>query len=352
MTIEIDLWYNSFGLRAGEDGRKYRIRDGGTYMKRIAVLTSGGDSPGMNAAVRAVVRYGIYYGMEVYAVHRGYEGLIDGEFEKMDRRSVSDILHRGGTMIKTARSERFMTEEGLARAARNLETFRIEDLVVIGGNGSLTGALMLSKKHGVNVMGIPGTIDNDLAYTDNTIGFDTAVNTVLEAISRIRDTSSAHERTTIIEVMGRHCGDIALYAGLTGGAEVVLVPERNMDISDISMKVIEGINSGKLHSIIIKAEGYPIESHELAQILSDRIGREVKLVVLSYLQRGGAPTFRDRMFATECGAKAVELIKDGFVNKAIGEQRGNVVAFDLEEALSLESEFDEELYNAVNVLSM
>ncbi|MBE6040906.1 MAG: 6-phosphofructokinase [Clostridiales bacterium] len=321
-------------------------------MKRIGVLTSGGDAPGMNAAVRAVVRYGIYSDMEVYGISRGYEGLIEGEFEKLDRRSVSDILHRGGTMLKTARSERFMTEEGMARAARNLETFRIEDLVVIGGNGSLTGALKLSENYGINIMGIPGTIDNDLSYTDRTIGFDTAVNTVLDAISRIRDTSSAHDRTTIIEVMGRHCGDIALYSGIAGGAEVVLLPENDVNLNDISRKVIQGINSGKMHSIIIKAEGYPVESHDLARMLSERIGREVKLVVLSYLQRGGSPSFMDRMFATECGIKAVELIKNGSTNKAIGEQQGAVIAFDLKEALALDGGFNEDLYKTVNVLSM
>jgi len=321
-------------------------------MKRIGVLTSGGDAPGMNAAVRAVVRYGIYSDMEVYGISRGYEGLIEGEFEKLDRRSVSDILHRGGTMLKTARSERFMTEEGMARAARNLETFRIEDLVVIGGNGYLTGALKLSENYGINIMGIPGTIDNDLSYTDRTIGFDTAVNTVLDAISRIRDTSSAHDRTTIIEVMGRHCGDIALYSGIAGGAEVVLLPENDVNLNDISRKVIQGINSGKMHSIIIKAEGYPVESHDLARMLSERIGREVKLVVLSYLQRGGSPSFMDRMFATECGIKAVELIKNGSTNKAIGEQQGAVIAFDLKEALALDGGFNEDLYKTVNVLSM
>ena len=226
-------------------------------MKRIGILTSGGDCPGMNAVIRAATRYAIYFDMEIYGIHRGYEGLIDGEFEKLDRRSVADIMQRGGTSLRTARSERFMTPEGLERAARNLETYKINDLIVIGGNGSLTGALILSQKYGVNVIGIPGTIDNDLAYTDSTIGFDTALNTVLDAITRVRDTSSAHERTTIIEVMGRHCGDIALYAGLTGGAEYVLVPEFESDINDICQKIMEGVNAGKLHSIIIIAEGYP-----------------------------------------------------------------------------------------------
>ncbi|MBR2675205.1 MAG: 6-phosphofructokinase [Mogibacterium sp.] len=320
-------------------------------MKRIGILTSGGDSPGMNAAIRAATRYAIYYDMEVYGIRKGYEGLIDGEFEKLDRRSVADIMQHGGTFLRTARSERFITEEGMAKAARNLETFKINDLIVIGGNGSLTGAHILSQNHGINVMGLPGTIDRDLAYTDHTIGFDTALNTVLDAITRVRDTSSAHERTTVIEVMGRHCGDIALYAGLTGGAEYVLVPEFETDINDICQKIIEGVNAGKLHSIIIRAEGYPVSSTELVRQLEERTDREVKLVVLSYLQRGGSPTYRDRMFATECAVKAVELIRDGVRNRAIGEKCGEVRDFDIGEALQIKHEFRHDIYNAVDILS-
>ena len=320
-------------------------------MKRIGILTSGGDSPGMNAAVRAATRYAIYYDMEIFGIRRGYEGLIDGDFEKLDRRSVADIMQRGGTALRTARSDRFMTPEGLERAARNLETFKINDLIVIGGNGSLTGGLMLSQKYGINIIGLPGTIDNDLAYTDSTIGFDTALNTVLDAITRVRDTSSAHERTTVIEVMGRHCGDIALYAGLTGGAEYVLVPEFEADINEICQKIMEGVNVGKLHSIIIRAEGYPVSSNDLVKQIAERTSREVKLVVLSYLQRGGSPTFRDRMLATECGVMAVELIRDGQKNKAIGEKNGEVLAFDLEEALGVQNEFRYDIYKAVDILS-
>ena len=319
-------------------------------MARIGVLTSGGDSPGMNAAVRAIVRFGIDRGMEVYGISRGYEGLIDGEIEKMERRSVGDILQRGGTILKTARSKRFMTEEGQERAVRNLETFRIDALVVIGGNGSYAGALELSKR-GVPVICLPGTIDNDLGYTDYTIGFDTAVNTVLDAITRIRDTSSAHERTTVIEVMGRHCGDIAIYSGLAGGAEYVLIPEVEPDLNDISLKILEGVNKGRLHSIIINAEGSMYPSDVLVENLSERTGREVKLVVLSYLQRGGSPTLQDRLLATECGAKAVELIENGIYNKAVGTVGGEIMGFDLEEALKQENCFDRRLYDAIGVLS-
>ena len=320
-------------------------------MKRLGILTSGGDSPGMNAAIRAAVRYAINYDMEIFGIYKGFEGLIDGEFEKMDRRSVADKMQRGGTFLRTARSDRFMTVEGRAKAARNLETFKIRDLIVIGGNGSLTGAYELSKEHDINVMGIPGTIDRDLAYTDHTIGYDTALNTALDAITRVRDTSSAHERTTVIEVMGRNCGDIALYAGLTGGAEYVLVPEFEVDINDVCQKIIEGINCGKLHSIIMRAEGYPVSSLDLVKQIEERTDREVKLVVLSYLQRGGSPTFRDRMFATECAVKAIELIKDGARNRVIGEKHGEVMDFDIAEALSVKKEFRSDIFNAVDILS-
>ena len=266
-------------------------------MKRIGVLTSGGDSPGMNAAIRAVVRCGIDRGMEVWGIERGYEGLLDGEIRPMDRSSVGDILHRGGTILKTARSERFREDKWIDKAAEILDTFGIEGLVVIGGDGSLHGGLELSHR-GITVMGLPGTIDNDLSYTDYTIGFDTAVSTVLDAISKIRDTSSAHDRTTVIEVMGRRCGDIALYSAVAGGAECVLLPEEKEDINAVCRKIIEGSNRGKLHSIIIKAEGTPTSGTELVKVIEERTGKETKLVVLSYLQRGGSPTLNDRMLAT------------------------------------------------------
>lgn len=321
-------------------------------MKRIAVLTSGGDAPGMNAAIRAVVRYGIYHGMEVYGVKRGYEGLIEGDFERLYRRSVGDILQRGGTILKTARSEKFRTEEGMAEAYANLEKLKIENLVVIGGDGTFTGAKIFSQKFGVNVIGIPGTIDNDLAYTDNTIGFDTAINTVLDGITRIRDTSSSHERVTIIEVMGRSCGDIALYAGVTGGAETVLLPELDNDIDAMCDKVLAGVREGKLHDIIIKAEGVPVDSQELVKILEEKTGRDVKLVVLSYLQRGGSPTFRDRLLATACGARAIELIKQGTNNRVIGDRYGEIFDMDISEALAARRTVSLDVYKGVDILSM
>lgn len=317
---------------------------------KIGVLTSGGDAPGMNAAIRAVVRCGIDVGFEVYGIKRGYEGLLDGEIEQMSLSSVGDILHRGGTILKTARSERFSTEEGVKRAKIILDTFGIEALIVIGGDGSMRGALELSKL-GVNVMCLPGTIDNDLAYTDYTIGFDTAVNTVLDAISKVRDTSSAHERNTIIEVMGRHCGDIALYAGVGGGAEAVLIPEVEADVNRVCRKILQGAGRGKLNSIIINAEGSGVSSDELAKEIAEVTGRETRIVVLSYLQRGGVPTLDDRLLASQSGAKAIELIQNGIKNRAIGTVNGKIQAFEIEGALSEKPEFDHELYELIDVLS-
>ena len=294
-------------------------------MRKIGVLTSGGDSPGMNAAIRAVVRCGIDAGFEVWGIERGFEGLLDGELRVMDRSSVGDILHRGGTVLKTARSERFMEDRWIDKAADLLKTLNIDGLVVIGGDGSLHGGLKLAER-GITVMGLPGTIDNDLNYTDFTIGFDTAVSTVLEAVSKIRDTSSAHDRTSVIEVMGRHCGDIALYSAVTGGAECVLLPEKEEDINRVCRKIIEGSNRGKLHSIIIKAEGTPTPGDELVKIIEEKTGRETKLIVLSYLQRGGSPTMNDRLLATLCAEKAVTLLGEGSKSKAIGVSDGHIVA--------------------------
>jgi 6-phosphofructokinase 1 len=320
-------------------------------VKRIAVLTSGGDAPGMNAAIRAVVRGALYHKIQVYGIERGYEGLINGEIKEMNVSSVSDILQRGGTMLKTARSKRFMTPEGFQRAMDMLENFEIEGLVVIGGDGSFRGGLELTKA-GITVMGLPGTIDNDLAYTDFTIGFDTAVNTVLSAIGNIRDTSSAHERSTVIEVMGRHCGDIALYAGLTGGAESILIPEEPVDINAICRKLIQGRNRGKLHNIIIRAEGVEISSQELAQVITDRTGMETKVVVLGYIQRGGSPTAGDRILASRMGYKAIELLMEDSTSKAIGVCGSEIISYDLETALNMTGKHNKSLMELADMLSI
>ena len=319
-------------------------------MKRIAVLTSGGDSPGMNACIRAVVRGALSAGLEVYGIKRGFEGLIDGEIEEMKISSVADIIHRGGTILRTARSERFMTEAGLARAVSMLETFGIDGLAVIGGDGSLHGALELQKR-GICVVGLPGTIDNDLGYTDFTIGFDTAVNTALSAIGNIRDTSSSHGRTTIIEVMGRNCGDIALYSGLAGGAETILVPEEEVDVNEICKKLILGMNRGKLHSIIIRAEGVPIGSQELADILKEKTGLETKVVILGYIQRGGSPTATDRILASRMGIHAVELLKEDIGGKAVGIRGDEIFSMDLAEALETKKPSHLEFKKICDILS-
>ena len=251
-------------------------------MKKIGVLTSGGDAPGMNAAIRAVVRCGINAGLEVWGIERGYEGLLDKDLRKMDLSSVGEILHRGGTMLKTARSERFRDPIWIDKAAEFLREKGIEGLVVIGGDGSMRGGIELAQR-GIKIIAVPGTIDNDLAHTDFTIGFDTAVSTVLDAISKIRDTSSAHNRATVIEVMGRHCGDIALYSAVAGGAECVLLPEKEEDLDYVCNKIIEGSNRGKLHSIIIKAEGTKISGEDLVKIIEERTSKETKLVIECWL---------------------------------------------------------------------
>ena len=319
-------------------------------MKKIGVLTSGGDSPGMNAAIRAVVRCGIDRGMTVYGISRGYEGLIDGDIREMDRASVGGIIHRGGTVLGTVRSERFMTAKGQDKAVSVLEAFGIEGLAVIGGNGSLTGALELDKR-GIKIMGIPGTIDNDLGYTDYTIGFDTAVNTVLDDISKLRDTSSSHGRTTLVEVMGRNCGDIALRAGLAGGAEFVMIPERDYDIGDVCRKILEGAARGKKHSIIIKAEGSKLSSQEVVDKISEITGKDTRMVVLSYLQRGGSPTSDDRILATMAGAKAAELLYDDADSKAIGIVGNKITVLPLYDALQITRDIDPYMLELIDVLS-
>jgi 6-phosphofructokinase 1 len=311
-------------------------------MKNIAVLTSGGDAQGMNAAIRAVVRMGIYKGMNVYGVRKGFRGLINGDFEKMDESSVSDILQRGGTILQTARSEEFKTEEGQWKAVNMAKIFDIEGLVVIGGDGSFAGARKLSEK-GIACMGLPGTIDNDLAYTDYSIGFDTALNNVLDAINKIRDTSTSHERVSIIEVMGRNSGDIALHAGLAGGAEGIIVPEVEFKMENICKLLIERKNRGKLHSIIILAEGAG-DATQLGQQIMDNIDIEVRATILGYTQRGGSPTAFDRILASRLGARAVELLADGKKGRVVGIKNNKIIDVEIAEALSMKKKFQKELY--------
>lgn len=311
-------------------------------MKTIAVLTSGGDAPGMNAALRAVVRTALAKGIRVMGVERGYSGLINGELYEMDRHSVSDIIHKGGTILKTARSEEFRTEEGRKRAAAVLRVFGVQGLVVIGGDGSFKGAQLLSKL-GVATVGIPGTIDNDLSYTDYTLGFDTALNTVLDAINKIRDTSSSHERISIIEVMGRNCGDIALYAGIGGGAEQVIIPELGYNPDEIIKQILAGRTRGKTHNLIILAEGVG-GAQNLSKTIEEVTGIETRATILGYIQRGGGPSAFDRILASRMGHRAVELLIEGKSARVIGIKSNQIIDMDIDEALDLPRRFDEKLY--------
>lgn len=317
---------------------------------RVGLLTSGGDAPGMNACIRAVTRACLYYGMEVIGFHQGYEGLLDDDYEVMKVSSVADIIHRGGTILQTARSARFQTTDGTLDGYEVLKKHGIEALVVIGGDGSLRGALQLYEMTRMPVFGLPGTIDNDLAYTDFTIGFDTAVNTALQAIGNIRDTSSSHGRTTIIEVMGRNCGDIALNAGLAGGAETILIPEKSFNLDDIVKKLQSGLARGKKHSIIIKAEGAGISTDELAAVLGEKLGSETKQVILGYIQRGGSPTARDRILASRTGVRCVELIREGASNAAIGIKGDTIVDYPLAVALAMEKDSHLEFQRICDIL--
>lgn len=318
-------------------------------MKTIGVLTSGGDAPGMNAAIRAVVRSGIANGIRVMGINRGYSGLINGEISEMTRHSVSDIIHKGGTILKTARSEEFKTEEGRKKAAKVLEVFGIDGLVVIGGDGSLRGAQLLSKL-GVSTIGLPGTIDNDLAYTQYTIGFDTAQNTVLDAINKIRDTSSSHQRVSIVEVMGRDCGDLALYTGIGGGAEKVIMPEKGYDLNELCKVILEGKVHGKMQNLIILAEGVG-GAEKLAKEVEEITGMETRATVLGHIQRGGSPSAFDRLIASTMGAKAVELLIEGKSSRVVGLMNGKIDDMDIDEALSMKRDFNEQLYNLSHVLS-
>ena len=317
-------------------------------MKKIAVLTSGGDAPGMNAAIRAVVRYGLDMGMEVMGVERGLQGLIDDLFVPMNMRSVSDIIHRGGTILKTARCPEFKTQEGQQKAIENLRARGVEGLIVIGGDGSFMGAKAMTDK-GFPSIGIPGTIDNDLAYTDYTLGFDTACNTILDAINKIRDTMSSHERVSIIEVMGRNCGDLALYTGLCGGAEVIIVPEHKLTIDQIVKTWGGGMEHGKTSGIIVLAEGAG-HADELKAELSARTDMVVKSTRLGHVQRGGSPSCRDRYLGTCFGVHAVKLLKQGIGNRIVGIKNHKFYDMDIVEGCAMKKHFDNELYETALIV--
>ena len=319
-------------------------------MKKIAVLTSGGDAPGMNAAIRAVVRKGIYHELEVMGVYNGYQGLIEGNIHKLDLGSVGDIIQRGGTRLYSARCLEFMTEEGQLKGIEQMKKHGIEGLVVIGGDGSYRGAMALTKR-GIPAVGVPGTIDNDIPGTDYTIGFDTALNTVIEAIDKIRDTATSHERTFIVEVMGRDAGDLALWAGLAGGAETIVIPEDPYQLDDIVARLKSGHERGKKHSIIIVAEGV-MSGNALAKLIEKHANIETRVSVLGHIQRGGSPTTRDRVLASQFGARAVELLMEGQGGLAVGMRNHQVVDYSMTEAFQGSHKTDLSMYQLSKELSI
>lgn len=318
-------------------------------MKRIAILTSGGDSPGMNAAIRAVVRTALVNDMSVVGVEHGYQGILDKSFREMGMRSVSDIVQRGGTVLRTARCVEFHKDECQEQAIKNLREEGIEGLVVIGGDGSFRGAQALSNK-GFPTVGIPGTIDNDLAYTDFTLGFHTACNTCIDAIDKIRDTSSSHDRFTIIEVMGRHCGDIALYTGIAGGAEMIIIPEVPLTFSEIKKNIIEASQKGKSSGLVVLAEGV-CGAEELMRYLQRETSLSIRATVLGHQQRGGSPSMRDRVLGAQFGYHAVGLLKKDIGNRVIGIVKEKIVDYDIDEALAMPNKFKKDLYKMANVIS-
>ncbi len=320
-------------------------------IKTIGVLTSGGDAPGMNAAIRAVVRKAIANGVSVKGIKRGYQGLLNEEIVDMDKHSVSDIIQRGGTVLGTARCTEFTTEEGQMKGAQICEEHGIDGLIVIGGDGSYRGAQALAK-HGINTVGIPGTIDLDISCTEYTIGFDTAVNTAMEAIDKVRDTSSSHERCSIIEVMGRNAGYIALWCGVANGAEDILIPEKyDYNEQMIINNIINNRKHGKTHHLIINAEGIG-HSTSMARRIEAATGIETRATILGYMQRGGNPTCKDRFFASVMGAYAADILCAGKSNRVVAYNHGEFVDYDIEEALAMKKEIPEYQYEVSKVLSM
>lgn len=319
-------------------------------MNTIGVLTSGGDAPGMNAAIRAIVRTAVYNNMKVLGIRRGYNGLINGDLREMDISSVGDIVHRGGTILHTDRCEEFRTPSGQRRAQNIIEIFGIQGIIVIGGDGSFRGALDLSSM-GIPTIAIPGTIDNDVNCTDYTIGFDTATNTVVDAINKIRDTVTSHQRANVIEVMGRGCGDIALYAGVAGGAEHIIIPEIPFEINDLCRRLIQGRDRGKTSHIIILSEG-TIGVNQLCDEIEEKTGIETRATVLGHIQRGGNPTVNDRILASKMGYYAVNLLREGKGNRIVSIRNNRIVDCDIEEGLAEEKKFDMNIFEMSKILSM
>ena len=328
-----------------------RFKEETLKMKNIGVLTSGGDAPGMNAAVRAVVRAGCEKGLNVYGIYRGYEGLMDDKMELMDLRSVSDIINRGGTKLFSARSPRFPTEEGMQQAIKVCKEKNIDGLVVIGGDGSFRGARDLSLR-GIHCIGIPGTIDNDIACCDYTIGYDTCLNTIMQMVDRIRDTTASHDRCSVVEVMGRRAGYLALNAGIACGATTILIPEVEYDFQrDVIDRIRRTQKTGKMHFVIIVAEGIG-GVEELAKKIQAETGVESRATVLGHVQRGGSPSVKDRVVASEMGYYAVQLLLKGIGNRVVAMQKDRIVDFDIFEALNMKKSIDLDLYKIAHEISI
>ncbi len=321
--------------------------------KRIAVLTSGGDAPGMNACIRAVVRAGLFYNQEVYGIRMGYQGLIENEFQLMNSRSVSNIIQRGGTILKSARSKDFITKEGMERAYKNLKKNKIDGLVVIGGDGTFRGANKFSKKYNIPIIGIPGTIDNDLNGTDLTIGFDTATNTALEAIDKIRDTANSHNRLFFIEVMGRDAGFIAARSGMAGGAEAILIPEKKTTIDQLVGLLDSGAKQKKSSSLVVVAEGGKSGGViDIAKKVEEKFSHyDTRITILGHLQRGGSPTCADRVLASSLGVRAVEGLLSGKTKMMTGIINNKIVFTTFEKALKKKVNIDPEILRIAYILS-
>lgn len=320
-------------------------------MKKIAVLTSGGDSQGMNAAVYATVRYGLQHGLQVYGVHFGYQGLIDGKVVELTAQDVDDIIYRGGTVLATARCPEMKTEEGQAKAVETLKKYDIEGLIVIGGDGSFNGAKVLSTKYGIKTMGIPGTIDNDLAYTDYTLGFDSAATVVINSVQMLRDTMACNGRTCVVEVMGRNCGDIALYGGLASGAEVIIVPELGYDIDSVVSRLKANAKAGKTDNIVIVAEGVCPAEKVAADIKELMPEINIRSVNLGHVQRGGNATLQDRLLGTRMAAHAINCMLEGKTDRVIGIRNNEIIDEDIVEALSKTKRINMSVVKLANTLA-
>ncbi|HZV71604.1 MAG TPA: 6-phosphofructokinase [Saprospiraceae bacterium] len=325
-----------------------------SHISRIAVFTSGGDAPGMNAAIRSVVRTASYHDLKVFGVYRGYEGMIDGNIEKLDKGDVGNIIQRGGTVLKTARSDRFRTPEGRKTAYDSLRANDIHALVAIGGNGTFTGAKLFYEEYGIPIVGIPGTIDNDLYGTDYSIGFDTAVNTAIEAVDRIRDTADSHNRLFFVEVMGRDTGFIALNTGIGSGAGAILIPEASIDVETLIRHLEKTAKRQKLFSLIIVAEGNESgNAQKLAGEIKDRFpDYDPKVTIIGHMQRGGAPSALDRLIASRMGYKAVEALLEGQANVMIGVQNNKMVMVSFDDAINKHKEVDLDLLRMAEILSL